>query len=84
MRKESMKKKRKTLKKAKISFEDKLHGWEAMVNDLQVTLKFPSENAACKALAYDKVTLSLSLPNDTLILISSVCTRPPSARPPSQ
>ncbi len=34
---------------------------------------FPSENAAGEALAYDKETLSLSLPNDKLILISCVC-----------
>ncbi len=51
---------------------------------LQLTLKFPSENAACEALAYDKVTPNLSLPNDTLILISCVCTRPASALPASR
>ncbi len=50
----------------------------------KLTLKFLCENAACEALAYDEETLSLSLPNDTLILISCVYTRPAIARPASQ
>ncbi len=37
---------------------------------LQLTLKFPSENAAREMRAYDMVKLSFSLPNDSLILIS--------------
>ncbi len=40
---------------------------------LQLTLKFSSENAACEALAHDKVMLSLSLTNDTIVVISCVC-----------
>ncbi len=54
--------------------------WVKSSTDLAIS----SENAICEAPAHDKVTLSVSLPNDTLLLISCVCTRPASARPASQ
>ncbi len=46
--------------------------------------KITNENAGCEVQACDKVTTSLSLLNDTQILISYVCSWPVSARPASR
>ncbi len=57
-----------------------LHRCTGRGQSLQRALKFPSENEVCEVQECDKVKTSLLLPNNTLILISFVCSRPASAR----